>query len=710
MPNPVKEPNLFFEEWNTPFGVPDFSKITPDIIRAAYTRALAEEKAAIKAIATNPEPPTFENTIEALERAFLPLQRLESTTAWLAAVNSSPELEAIDRDFTAPGIRHVYEIYQNQDLYKRIKTVHKNKKELSDQQAQCVDIYHGTCESFGAQLRPHLRDEVTALGIREQQLALEFGQRVRAAEQEYLLPLTKRRDFAGLPEWFVKALHAAAETRPNKQVGITLDLSSYETFMAFSARRDLRKKLFMARKQCAGPNSPHDTTPLIYDIMRLRRRMAKIFKAENVADHCLEGSMVASAARAQKFIKALWRPVRKTLLEEKAQLEKVAKKDGHKGNIEPWDWDYYAQLTRRTQMGLNEEKASEYLTLDNTLDAAFGVAQKLFGISFVERHDIPTVHQDVRVWEVVDRDGSSIGLFYGDFLARKGKSGSAWVSEWRVQNGLADKHGEPIVYSCCNFTSGGPDMPVFLNLEDVIVFFHEFGHALQGLLSDVELPSLGGITGLTPDYAEVASQALERWAISMPVLTQYFRHYKTREIMPLNMRKAIARSRKFNSAYRFAEYIGTCAIDMELHASSSGAFRTIDQIEDAAMRKFDIPEYVVPLHRATHFRHAFENDYSARYHAYHVANCSAANIWKRFVDAGDAFDPELGEELRETIFSTGYSQDPKELIKAFCCGEPTLAPLLEYYGLAAEKEGLPIRVAKKAGQRPSLALALRHDS
>lgn len=669
--------NPFFETWATPFGLPPFDRIRPEHFPPAFERAMAEELAEIAAIADNPLPPDFANTIEALERAGKRMERVASTFFNLTASCTNDELDAVERDVAPLLASHSMRILLDPKLFARVADLHARRDALglAEDQMRLLERRHLAFIRSGAALSPEAKARMTAISERLAVLHTLFGQNVLHDEKDWQLVLGAD-DLAGLPGFLRDAAaQAAAERGLEGKWVITLSRSSVEPFLTFSARRDLRKRAYEAWIDRGRHPGEHDNRPLLAEIVRLRAEQARLLGYASYAAYKLDDCMAKDVASVENLLGQVWEPAKAKARAECARLQAVARAEGMNEAVAPWDWRYYAEKVRKAEYDLDEAEVKPYFVLDRMLDAMFDTATRLFGITFAERTDLALYHADVRAYEV--RDGEAvIGLFLSDNFARAGKHSGAWMSSYRDQSTL-DGPVLPIIVNNNNFAKGHPTL---LSFDDAKTLFHEFGHGLHGLLSRVRYPSQSG-TAVRRDFVEFPSQVFEHWLSAPETLKRYARHAETGQPIPDALLERLLAARTFNQGFATVEYTAAALIDLDFHTRSEPDVADVDEFERDLRARIGMPEEIAIRHRPAHFGHLFAGSgYAAGYYAYLWAEVLDADGFAAFEEAGDVFAPALAARLK-AIYSAGDTKDPMALYTAFRGRAPTIEALLEKRGL-----------------------------
>jgi peptidyl-dipeptidase Dcp len=660
--------------------MPPFDRIETKHFLPAFDRAFADNLKEIARIAGAKAVPTFANTIDKLELSGEALDKVSAVFYNLSGTDSTPEIQAIEREIAPRFAKHGMAIYQNRALFRRVDALmkKKNKLALSEEQARVLERYHRAFVKAGAALDAKAKKRLAAIAEEAATLGTRFSQNLLADEQDFLLVLEGEADLAGLPEALRAAAAQTATERghPGKHA-ITLSRSSVEPFLKFSARRDLREKAFKAWIKRGANGGATDNRGIVADILRLRAERAHLLGFKTPADSTLEFSMAKTPANVKKLLADVWGPARARALEERSALQDAVLAEGGNFKLAAWDWRYYAEKVRKTRFDLDEAEIKPYLQLDSIIAAAFDVAGKLFGVTFTERTDLPVYHPGVRCFEVT-KGGRHIGLFLGDYYARPSKRSGAWMSGWRGQRKLG-KDVRPIVVNVMNFAKGAPGEPTLLGVDDARTLFHEFGHALHGLLSDVTYPTVAG-TSVERDFVELPSQLYEHWLERPEVLSRFGRHYRTGQPIPQSLLQRLKAARNFNQGFATVEYLAAAIVDIDLHVLEEPAGLDVDKFEKKTLARIDMPQEIVMRHRIPHFQHIM-GGYAAGYYSYMWSEVMDADAFRAFEEAGDIFEPRIARRLYENIYSAGGRRDPAEAYVAFRGRLPATDALLEKRGL-----------------------------
>jgi peptidyl-dipeptidase Dcp len=673
-----------FRETDLPFGIPDFAHIKTKDYRPAFDRAMAEHRAEIAAIADKASHPTFDNTIAALERSGAALRRVEAVFWNLVGTDADEGLQAIERDMAPVAARHYLEITTNAALFTRIVSLYEARGTLG-LDAEEVRVLERTYKNFvraGASLDSAGQKRLTQIIERLAVLSTLFSQNVLADVAEYKLVLESEDDLAGLPDSLRASAARTADEKghPGKHI-ITLARSDYETFMQFSTRRDLREVLFRAWTMRGESGGKTDNRAIMSEIIALRDERAKLLGYETFADYKLDDTMAKTADHVCDLLDNVWEPARARANGERDLLQAQANEEGANFDIGAHDWRFYSEKVRKETHDFDEAQLKPYLQLDNMIAAAFYAATQLFGLQFREVHGLPLYHPDVRAFDVRDRTGKHLALFFGDYFARPSKRGGAWMSGFRTQQKL-EGDIRPIVVNVMNFAKPPEGRPALLSLDDSRTLFHEFGHGLHGMLSDVTYPLISG-TSVAGDFVELPSQLYEHWLLRPEILGKFALHAETGEPMPARFIERVLASRHFNQGFATVEYCASAYVDLDLHLKSKPGNLDVVGFERETLARIEMPEAITMRHRTPHFSHIFSGGgYAAGYYSYLWSEVLDADAFAAFEEAGNVFHPELAQRLYANIYSAGGRQDPADAYIAFRGRMPTIEPLLTKRGLA----------------------------
>jgi peptidyl-dipeptidase Dcp len=695
-------PNPLLAPWTGPYGgVPPFDKVKVEHFQPALEAAMAEQLAEVDKIANDPAPPTFENTLAALERSGRTLDRVGTIFGVYSGTMSTPDFQKVEEEMAPRLAAFSDQITQNEKLFKRIAAAYeaRDAAKLTPEQKRLAWLDYTNFVRAGAKLDPAAKKRLSEINQRLAVLYTKFSQNLLADEADYVLVLDKESDLAGLPDSLRSAAAAAAEQRGQKGKWAVLNTrSSMEPFLSYSDRRDLREKVWRTYYSRGDHGDAHDNNAIITEILKLRAERAKLLGYRTHAHWRLENTMAGTPERAMELMEAVWKPAVARVREEVADMQAVADKEGAQIKIEPWDYRYYAEKVRKAKYDLDQNEVKPYLQLEKLREGMFWVAGQLFGFTFTPVDGVPVYNPDMRVYKVTDPSGTLVGLWYFDPYARTGKSSGAWMNAYRNQESF-DRPITTIVSNNTNFVKGPPGEPILISWDDATALFHEFGHALHGLNSKVRYPSLSG-TSVARDYVEFPSQLLEHWLSTPEVLNRFALHYQTGKPIPAALVEKIEKASTFNQGFATVEYLASALVDMKLHLAGD---QTIDPdaFERDTLKALGMPSEIVMRHRTPQFGHVFSGDgYSAGYYSYLWSDTLSADAWEAFTEAGGPYDKAVARRLRDDVFSAGNTVDPAEAYRAFRGRDPGIAALMR-------KRGFPIEQGGAAARPPEPPLAPR---
>jgi peptidyl-dipeptidase Dcp len=674
--------NPFFQPWMTPGEVPPFAKIKPEHFAPAYARALAEHESEVAAIAGRAEPPNFANTIAALELSGRALARVERVFHLLAGVHSNDALLAIERELAPRIASHWHKFHTDPALFRRIDTLMRQADTLglSAEEKRVLERYHTSFRRAGAALDAEAKQRLATIVERLAELGTAFGQNVLADEQSFALVLRDEAELAGLPAFMRETMKAEAEERGLDGHAVTLSRSSAEPFLEFAQRRDLREKVYRAFISRGDHDGNTDNKAIIAEMVRLRAERARLLGYADFAHYRLDDAMAKTPTAARRLLEAVWVRARARAEADRDALQALVQEQGGNFPLAPWDWRYYAEKLRQERCDVDEAEIKPYLNLDRMIEAAFYTAERLFGLRFTEQPDVPTWHPDVRVWAVRDKVGNDVGLFFGDYFARPSKRSGAWMTSLRDQEKLAGDI-RPLIVNVCNFAKAADGEPTLLSFEDARTLFHEFGHALHGLLSAVTYPSISG-TNVATDFVELPSQLYEHWLEQPDVLRRFAKHYRTGAPMPEDLLRRLIAARNFGQGFATVEYVASAIVDLDFHSLAAPDAIDPAAFEASALERMRMPSEIAMRHRPPHFVHVFsDGGYAAAYYSYMWSEVLDADAFEAFAETGDIFDPATAQRLRDTIYAAGGAQDPADAYKAFRGRLPSPDAVLRKRGL-----------------------------
>lgn len=673
-----KSENPLMAESTLPYYAPDFSKLKNEHFKPALEQGITEQREAVEKIANNPDEPTFENTIVALERSGELLGRARQVFGALGSANTNETIQAIDEEMAPKFAEQRDAIYLNENLFKRIKTLHEKREslDLDPEAKKLLEEYYEDFEIAGANLPSEDKEKLKELNSRLATLTTKFGKTLLAANNDGAVVFSDKDDMAGVSEDVLKS----RKVENGDGWKIPLQNTTQQPLLQSMDNRDSREKLFTAAWMRAD-GGKNDTRGIVSEIVELRAEKAKLLGFNNYAEWSLQKTMAKTPKHVNDFFAGLIPAATAKAQAESDEIQKMIKSEGHDFTLEPWDWNHYAEMVRKAKYDLDEEQIKPYFEIHKVLeDGVFYAANKLYGITFEERTDIPVYHDDVKVYELFEENGDQLGLFYADFYARPSKRGGAWMSNFVTQSRLYDK--KPVIYNVCNFPKPSDGDPALLTFDEVTTMFHEFGHALHGFFANQEYPSLSG-TSVARDFVEFPSQFNENWALYPDILKNYAVHYKTGEKIPQELIDKIKKSGTFNQGYSLTENLASSNLDMQWHTiSASDKIEDVDAFEKEALRKtkLDAVHAVKPRYRSTYFAHIFSGGYAAGYYSYLWTEMLDHDAYNWFEENG-GLTRENGQRFREMVLSQGNTQDLEEMYKKWRGSDPKIGPLLKARGL-----------------------------
>ena len=674
----VVEANPFFSDYNTPFETPPFEKIKEEHYLPAFKEGMKQEKTEIEAIIKNTEAPTFENTIETLENSGALLTKVSNVFNNQNGSNTNDELQSIAKEVAPLLSQHGDDINLNEDLFKRVKTVYeqKNSLNLNTEQNMLLEEFYKGFVRGGANLDEEKKAKMREINKELSLLTLKFSENVLKENNAFELVIEKEEDLAGLPEAVVKGAAEAAQERGHDGKWIfTLHKPSMIPFLQYSEKRDFREKIFKAYINRGNNDDELDNKATASRIAALRVDKANLLGYKTHAHFVLERNMAKIPENVYDLLNQLWEPGLKMAKKEAKDLQKMIDEEGKDFKLEPWDWWYYSEKLKKAKYDLDEEMLRPYLKLDNVIEGVFSVANKLWGLQFVERTDIPKYHEDVKVFEVQEADGSHIGILYTDYFPRASKRGGAWMNSFRKQA----KNVTPVICNVGNFSKPTGDKPALISFEEVTTLFHEFGHALHGLLSNCTYGTLSG-TSVARDFVELPSQIMENWATHPDVIKSYAKHYETGEPIPQELVNKIKNASLFNQGFITVEYLAASFLDMDWHTLTEAEELDCFEFEDKSLKNIGLIPEIIVRYRSPYFSHIFAGGYSSGYYSYIWAEVLDADAFEAFKETS-LFDQETALAYRKNILEAGGTEDPMTLYKRFRGSEPKVDALLKNRGL-----------------------------
>ncbi len=678
-----KTENPFFADYNTPHQTAPFDLIKFEHFEPAFTEGMRQGRVEIDAIANNTEAPTFENTIEAMDKAGQLLTKVSNVFFNLSGSDTNDSIQALSKRLAPELTKYGADIDLNENLFKRVKAVYEQKDNLNlDTEANTLleKTYKGFVRG-GADLDAGKKAKLRVIDEKLSLLTLQFGENQLAENNAFVLLIDNENDLAGLSE-SVKA--AAAETATAKgeegKWAFTLDKPSMLPFLQYADNRELRKKIYMGYVNRCNNDNEFDNKKVLSEIANLRVERAQLFGFKSHADYILAENMAKTPEKVFELLNKLWDAALPNAKLEAAEMQKMIDKEGGKFKLASYDWWYYAEKVKKVKYNLDESELRPYFEINNVRDGAFELAHRLYGINFIERTDISKYNKDVQTWELQEEDGTHIGIFYLDYFPRASKRGGAWMNSFRKQSGWETENAiTPIICNVCNFTKPVGNQPALLSVDEVETLFHEFGHALHGFLSRCKYNTLSG-TAVSRDFVELPSQVMENWCLEPEMLALYAKHYQTGEVIPVELVKKVQDAGKFNQGFATVEYLAASLLDMKYHTLSEVQDIDVAKFEDDYLKSIGLIPEIYSRYRSTYFAHIFSGGYSSGYYAYIWAGVLDSDAFQAFKETG-LFNKETAAAFRNNVLAKGGTEDPMELYKKFRGTEPNIDALLIKRGL-----------------------------
>ena len=675
-------PNPFFAEYTTPFGVPPFDQIEVAHYKPALLKGMEEQSKEIEAIVANPDAPTFENTIVALDQSGELLTKVMYAFGGQSSVNTTDEIQELERELYPLLSKHSDDISLNPKLFARVKSVYENQASfhLDKEQKKLLEETYKSFVRGGANLPEDKQAKLRELNEKISMLQLTFGQNTLKETNDFQLVIDNKEDLSGLPEdVIVKAAQTAQENGLDGKWVFTLHNPSVMPFLQYADKRDLREKIFKAYTNRGNNNNENDNKEVVKQLVAARLEKARLMGYEDYAAFVLEENMAKNEKNVYDLLDKIWPSALAKAKEELADINAEIKKEGGNYEAEGWDWRYYFEKAKKAKYNLDENEMRPYFELGHVREGIFYVANKLYGITFTQRTDLPVPHPDALAFEVKEANGDHIGILYMDFHPRESKRSGAWMNSYRKQSALGKKV-TPIITNVCNFTKPTGDVPALLSFDEAQTLFHEFGHALHGLLSQCTYNKVSG-TSVPRDFVELPSQIMENWAADPEVLKVYARHYKTGEPIPQELIDKLENSGHFNQGFVTTEFMAAALLDMAYHTRNTTDPVNPNEFEKATLEKIGLIPEITVRYRSPYFQHIFAGGYSSGYYAYTWAEVLDADAFEAFKETGNIFNPEKTKAFRENILSKGGSEDAMTLYQKFRGQEPSIDPLLKRKGL-----------------------------
>jgi len=674
--------NPFFTEYTTPFGVPPFDKIDTTHYIPAFEEGMIQHNLEIDSIINSKEEPTFENTILKYDKSGRLLTKVGNVFFNLLSALTNDRMQDIAMEISPKLSEHRDAIMMNEKLFARIKAIYekRNDSKLDSQQIRVVEKYYKDFVRNGANLSKEKQDSLKSVNSKLSKLELQFGQNLLAETKDFKLIVDKKEDLEGLPQASIDAAaEAAKEAGKEGKWLFTLDKPSLIPFLQYAKNRELREKIYRGYFMRGDNDNKNDNKKIIDEIVNLRIEKAKLLGYTNFAQYVIEQNMAKTPETVNDFLIKLWTPALKVSKNELVDMQKIIDKEKGNFKLASWDWWYYAEKVRKEKYNLEETELQPYLSLSNVRDGMFYVANKLYGITFDKKTDIPVYQSEVEVFEVKEADGKHLGLLYLDYYPRVSKDGGAWCTSFREAGWDFGKKVDPIVSIVCNFTKPSGDAPALLTWDEATTLFHEFGHGLHSLFTEGKYNRTAG--SVPRDYVELPSQIMENWAGEKEVLKQYAKHYKTGEVIPDALIEKLSKSSKFNQGFGTVEYLAASILDLNYHMVNEKTTIDAREFEKTALSKIGLIPEILPRYRSTYFSHIFSGGYSAGYYVYIWAEVLDSDAFDAFKKSGDLFNKDLASKFRKYCLQECGNDEGMTQYKKFRGQEPSIEPLLIKRGL-----------------------------
>lgn len=682
----IGEDNPLLANYNTPYQAPPFEQIENHHFKPAIFEAIRINQQEIEAITENKDKPTFENTIVAFENSGALLNRITTTFSNLNSANTNDTLQALAKELAPELSKNSDNIFLNEKLFARVKKIWDTQIEykLTAEQAKLLEKKYKAFVRSGVNLTIEQKTRLREINGELSVLSLKFGDNVLAETNNYQLVIDTKEDLAGLPPEVIQAAadEAAENNKPGKWI-FTLNNASVMPFLQYADNRKLREAIWTAYQNRGNNANEYNNNANIAKLASLRAEKAILLGYKNHASYILEERMAKTPEAVYQLMDQLWTPALEKAKAEEADIKKMMLADGIKDDVQPYDWRYYTEKIRKERYNLEEQELKPYFSLDNVRQGIFTVTGNLYGLQYRELTDVPKYHKDVTVWEVTGKDGKHVGILYMDFFPRASKKGGAWMTSYRKQKTTDGKRIAPIISIVCNFSKPTAGNPALLTFDETTTFFHEFGHALHGLLSNVTYESLSG-TSVPTDFVELPSQVMENWAAEPEVLKLYAKHYKTGEVIPDALIKKMQESATFDQGFATAEYLAAAYLDLDYHTLTAPLMQDVNIFEQQSMHKIGLPNAIISRYRSNYYSHVFSGGYSAGYYSYIWSGVLDTDAFEAFKTTS-LFDPATAKSFRTNILEKGGTLDAMQMYKNFRGAEPSIEPLLRKRGLDKEE-------------------------
>jgi peptidyl-dipeptidase Dcp len=675
--------NPFLTVYQTPFEVPPFDKIDTTHYMPAFLEGMKQQNAEIEVLVSSNEEPSFDNTILAFDRSGMLLTRVRRVFSNLNEANTNDQMQAIARQVDPLLSKHQDDIYLNEKLFARIKTVYEKRYDLKldTQQIRVTEKYYRDFERMGANLPKEKQEELRKINTELSMLSLNFGQNLLAeTNKNFKLVIEDSADLSGLPSGVISgAAEAADESGLQGKWVFTLSKPSMIPFLQYADNRALREKIYRGYFMRGNNGNANDNNEIVAKIVKLRVKKAELLGYKSFADYVIDDNMAKTPQNVYDFLMKLWKPALPMAKREVTDMQKIIDREGGNFKLQPWDWWYYAEKVRKEKYDLDDSALRPYFSLDNVRDGMFMVAGKLYGVTFTRRNDLPVYQKDVEAYEVKETDGRPVGILYLDYFPRDGKGAGAWCTDFRSQIMEKDKRIDPVISIVCNFTKPTADAPSLLNWDEVNTLFHEFGHGLHGLFTQGRYYRTAGV--VPNDYVELPSQVMENWAGDPDVIRTYARHYKTGEVIPEELISKIQKSGLFNQGFETVEYLAASMLDLDFHVLQDTLDINVGGFEKQAMDKIGLISEIIPRYRSTYFAHIFDGGYAAGYYVYIWAAVLDADAFSAFKESGDIYNQELAAKFRKYCLAESGDDEGMIQYKKFRGKDPSVEALLTRRGL-----------------------------
>lgn len=674
--------NPFLKAYDTPYQVPPFEQISNEHFKPAFQEGIRIQKGEMEAVANLSARPTFENTVLAMENSGELLSRVSTVFFNLSSANTNKDMQALAQEMAPVLARHSDDIYLNEKLFKKVKTLWDERAglKLNDEQTRLLELSYKAFVRSGANLSAAEKEKLRELNGELSVLAVKFGNNILTETNSFELVIENKEDLAGLPDNLIEAAANTAKNRGKEGKWVfTLQNASIMPFLQYSANRELRFKIWNAYQLRANNDNETDNKAIAIRLSNLRNEKARLLGYRNHAAFVLEQSMAKTPEKVYELLNQLWAPALANAKIEAGDIKKLMMSEGITEEVKPHDWRYYTEKIRKQRFELDEQELKPYFALEKVREGIFTVTRKLYGLQFEQLTHVPKYHEDVTAWKVTEADGTEVGLLYMDMHPRASKRGGAWMTSYRPQTRKEGKRVPPVIAIVCNFTPPSSNAPALLTFDEVTTFFHEFGHALHGLLSDVNYRSMAG-TAVARDFVELPSQIMENWAADPEVLKMYAKHYKTGEVIPDALIQKLEQSGTFDQGFATTEYLAASLLDLDYHTQTAEIKLGANEFEKQSMEKIGLISSIIPRYRTTYFQHIFAGGYSAGYYSYiwsGVLDTDAFSVFKN----SELFNQEKAGSFRKNILERGNTGEPMELYKRFRGSEPSITPLLKKRGL-----------------------------